>query len=144
MKTWHYELLVVTGILCLTTLLFQNNRINWITTVAIMFTFQHAQIGDRLQEGQRQMTNPDVKCFWKLNILFAMKEIVWIATFLLMHNYAAIVGSIMFACYPVWRKIYRSYRPRRDVKDVMDKHLLSEFESSMSLQEKIGLNGVKN
>lgn len=114
MKTWKWEVLVIAVILCMVTLLFQNNRINWITTLAVIITFQHAQIGDRLQEGQKQLKNPDVKCYWKLNILFAFKEIVWISAFILMRNYAAIVGSILFALYPIWRKIYRYYKPRRN------------------------------
>lgn len=113
MKTWHYEILVVGVILSLVTLVFQNNKINWLTTMAILFTFNHAQIGDRLQEGQNQLTNPDVKCYWKLNILFAMKEVVWVVVFLLLHNYAAIVGCILFVLYPVWRKVYRKYYPRK-------------------------------
>ncbi len=90
MKTWHYELMVVAFILCATTFLFSNNLINWITTAAIIITFQHAQIGDRLQERQK---------FWTSHRITA---------FILMQNYAAIIGSFMFSLYPVWRKYYRT------------------------------------
>jgi hypothetical protein len=108
MKTWHYEILIVGIVLCLVTFLFSNNIVNWVTTLAIILTFNHGQIGDRLQERQANMDNPTVECYHKLNKLFAGKEICWIAAFLLMKNYAAIVGSFMFAIYPLWRKYYRS------------------------------------
>jgi hypothetical protein len=49
----------------------------------------------------------NVACYYKLNRLFAAKEIVWIAAFLCMKNYAAIVGSALFFLYPFWRKFYR-------------------------------------
>ncbi len=106
-KTWHIELAVIVITLCFVTIIFRNNLLNWITTIAIIFTFQHAQIGDRLQERQSVMNTPTVECYYKLNKLFAFKEICWILVFLLSDNYAALVGSIMFLLYPVWRKYYR-------------------------------------
>lgn len=107
MKTWHYEIAVIGLILIAVTFLFANNWINWVTTTAILFTFNHAQIGDRLQERQAAMDQPTVECYHKLNKLFAAKELLWIIAFLLMKNYAAIVGSVLFALYPLWRKYYR-------------------------------------
>ncbi len=107
-RTWHIELLIVAVILCTITFFTVNNITNWITTAAILFTFNHGQIGDRLQERQAIMTVSSVECFRKLNKLFAGKEILWIAAFLLMHNYAAIVGSVLFFLYPLWRKFYRN------------------------------------
>lgn len=109
MKTWHYELGVVTVILCCITFFFANNPVNWVTTLAIIITFNHGIIGDRLQEKQGRMDRPTVECYWKLNKLFAAKEIIWIVAFLMMKNYAAIVGSALFFFYPFWRKYYRKY-----------------------------------
>lgn len=107
LKTWHIELFVVAVILGTLTFLFANDLVNWITTVAILLTFNHGIIGDRLQEKQSKMDRPTVECYWKLNPLFAAKEVVWIAAFLIMQNYAAIVGSALFFLYPFWRKFYR-------------------------------------
>lgn len=109
MKTWVYEIIVVGIVLCIVTILFANNWINWVTTIAILFTFNHAQIGDRLQERQAKMDKPTVECYHKLNKLFTAKEITWIIAFLLMQNYSAIVGSAMFAVYPLWRNYYRKH-----------------------------------
>lgn len=107
MKTWHYEILVVGCVLCLVTLIFANDSINWLTTLAILLTFNHAQIGDRLQERQASMDKPTVECYHKLHKLFIAKEVLWITVFLLSGIYAAIVGSVLFAAYPFWRKYYR-------------------------------------
>lgn len=109
MRTWVYEIIVIGLVLCTIDIVFANNLINWITTLAILFTFNHAQIGDRLQERQHKMDQPTVECYYKLNKLFTIKEILWIISFLLMHNYSAIVGSCLFALYPYWRKYYRKY-----------------------------------
>lgn len=109
MKTWHIELSVVAVVLITVTLLTNPDWVNWVTTLAILFTFNHAQIGDRLQERQAVRQVKDVPCYYKLNKLFAAKEVLWIIAFLLMHNYAAIVGSGLFALYPYWRKLYRKH-----------------------------------
>ena len=109
MRTWHYELIVVSLVLTIICFCEANNIINWLTTAAIIFTFQHAQIGDRLQERQGIMDKPTVQCYWKLSYLFGIKEVLWIVCFILMRNYAAIVGSVMFAMYPIWRKYYRAH-----------------------------------
>jgi hypothetical protein len=116
-QTWIYEILVVGIILSAVTLCFANNLINWVSTIAILLTFNHGQIGDRLQERQSKMDKPTVECYHKLNKLFAGKEIVWIAAFLLMKNYAAIVGSALFFVYPFWRKYYR-----KNIKPITPKH----------------------
>lgn len=108
MKTWHWELLIVSIVLIATTFLLSNDKINWITTLAIILTFQHAQIGDRLQERQKILDKPTVDCYWKLNWLFVGKEVLWITAFILMGNYAAIIGSTMFSLYPIWRRYYRN------------------------------------
>lgn len=107
MRTWHYEVLIVSILLSLVTFFFANNWVNWVTTLAIVLTFQHAQIGDRLQERQEKLEIKTVECYHKLNKLFSAKELVWILAFLLMKNYSAIVGSVLFFVYPMWRKYYR-------------------------------------
>ena len=118
-KTWHLELLVVGAVLVITTGLFSNDKVNWITTLAIILTFQHAQIGDRLQERQKILDKPTVECFWLLNWLFAGKEVLWITAFVIMGNYAAIIGSIMFSLYPIWRKYYRNKIKPLDVSNTV-------------------------
>ncbi len=108
MKTWHYEIIFFAVVLFITDYFFANNLVNWVTMCAILMTFNCAQIGDRLQEGQRKMVLPTIDCFHKMNKLFSAKEILWMLAFVLMKNYAAIIGSVLFFVYPFWRKFYRS------------------------------------
>ncbi len=118
MKTWHFELSVVAVIICSVTFFLHNDLINWITTCAILVTFNHGIIGDRLQERQSKMNKPTVECYYKLNRLFYQKEILWITVFLLSGNYAAITGSVLFFLYPFWRKFYRSkIKPLNNLED---------------------------
>jgi hypothetical protein len=107
MKTWHYEIIVLASVLCIVNLIAANNLVNWITTLAILITFNHSQIADRLMERQKELQVRTVECVHKLVYLFLAKETVWITAFLVMRNYAAIVGSIVLFLYPFWRKIYR-------------------------------------
>jgi hypothetical protein len=111
-KTWMYEISVIAAVLFSVTLIFANNLVNWLSTFAVLFTFNHAQIADRLKERQKKMEVPDVECYHKLDKLFVIKEILWITTFIIIGSYAAIVGSVMFALYPLWRKYYRhNFKP---------------------------------
>lgn len=109
MRTWHYEAIFIGLILSSVTYFAANNLINWVSTVAIFMTFMHAQIGDRLQERQGNMEVKTVACYWKMSWYFGIKEILWIFAFILMENYAAIVGSFLFFLYPFWRKFYRKH-----------------------------------
>lgn len=74
--------------------------------LAVWFTFMHAQVADRMQEQQSQMEKPTVECYKKSNYYFWIKEVLWITFFLMMKSYAALVGSVIFFFYPMWRKFY--------------------------------------
>jgi hypothetical protein len=108
-KTWHFEVGIVAIILCTITFFFANNWTNWIATAAVIITFNHATICDRLQEKQSRMIRPTVECYHKLHRLFVSKEILWIVFFIMTGSYSAIVGSGLFALYPLWRKLYRRH-----------------------------------
>lgn len=107
-RTWMYEIAVMALVLSTVNFIWANNPINWISTLAILITFNHAQIADRLQERQGKLDVKTVECYYKLNYLFAIKESLWIWAFILMGSYAAIVGSCLFFLYPFWRKYYRA------------------------------------
>jgi hypothetical protein len=40
-----------------------------------------------------------------------MKEVLWIAFFVLQGSYAAVVGAALFALYPAWRRAWRAFHP---------------------------------
>jgi hypothetical protein len=105
MKTWHYETAIVALILCSVTAVFKNDLVNWITTVAILFTFNHGQIGDRLQEKQKILDKPTVECYWKLNRLFVAKEIIWIVAFYSNEKLCSDRRKLSFCLIPLLEKI---------------------------------------
>ena len=74
---------------------------------AVLLTFGHAQIADRLAEKESQREVPEVDCYRKMWYYFVGKEMFWFLYFLLNHSYSALVGVFVFLFYPVWRRIYR-------------------------------------
>lgn len=118
--TWKKELAVVAPILCGMTFIFANNKVNWIMTAAVIATFMHAQISNSLKESQQVMTVKSVKCYYKLNWYFGIKEVLWIVSFLMVGTYSAIVGSVLFVIYPFWRKFYRwKIKPMKPIEPMI-------------------------
>jgi len=106
-RTYVKELLVVSLILMITTFIWSNNLLNWISIVAVILTFGHIQISDRLMEAQVVKQEKEVECYWKLPYYLWSKEILWVIVFLISNNYSAIVGAGIFLIYPFWRKFHR-------------------------------------
>ncbi len=111
MKTWKIELLIV-AIVLLVQLCFRAFTFSEIIcSFAVLFTFMHAQIADRMQERQSLLTRPDVDCYKWSNRYFIIKEFMWITFFLMTNAYAALSGAILFFLYPAWRKYWRKVNP---------------------------------
>lgn len=113
MQTWKIEfifvwLVLVAGLAC-------NPHYNWtdiIGSVAVLISFGHAQVSDRMAEKQSKLAKPDVECYrWSLGYFIA-KEALWLAYFISNHSYPALLGVVVFLLYPVWRKVYRRYVSR--------------------------------
>lgn len=111
MKTWKKEALVITAVLFVQLFFTGFTFPEIIGSLAVFFTFLHAQIADRMQERQAILEKPDVHCYWKSNWYFAIKELLWISFFLMTHSYAALSGAILFFLYPFWRKYWRKIKP---------------------------------
>lgn len=108
MKTWHVEMLVVAVILLVVNLIAQRLfTVEILGAVAVILTFGHAQIADRMAEQESLRDKPAVDCYKKLWYYFVGKELFWCLYFLLNHSYSALVGVLVFLAYPVWRGIYR-------------------------------------
>lgn len=112
-ETWMAETSVVAAILFTICYLNGNQWIEWIGTIAVLFSFKHASIADRLAERQAVKTVEfqEVKCYKKLHMFYYIKEVLWLSYFLLHKAYAPIVGVAIFLLYPIWRKIWRAYHP---------------------------------
>lgn len=111
MKTWKAEAAVVITVLFIQ-LCFTGFHVKEIVcALAVYFTFLHAQVADRMQERQALQATPDVECYKKSNYYFVLKELLWIAFFLMTQSYAALSGAILFSVYPLWRKYWRKINP---------------------------------
>ncbi len=111
-RTYQFEAAFVLTVLIIPFFFAEKIRLTEVIgTLAVHFTFLHAQIADRMQERQAAMIDPDVECHWKSNYFFILKEMCWISFFLLTHSWAALMGAVMFCLYPLWRKWYRKHYP---------------------------------
>lgn len=112
MRTWHIEASVVAVVLFIQLYFFSHFTVSEvICSFAVLLTFKHAQIADRMQERQALMENPDVHCYRWSNRYFVMKETLWIVFFLMTKSYSALSGAIIFSIYPLWRRYWRKINP---------------------------------
>lgn len=112
MKTWRVEVLVVAAILLTVNIITHHLlSIELIAAVAVLLTFCHAQIADRLAEQEALKVVPQVDCYRKMGYYFIGKEICWLLFFSCSHAYSALVGVFVFLLYPVWRRLYRKHHP---------------------------------
>ncbi len=114
-KTWFYECIIV-FILLVIQLIISSYFLSFsykeiIGLFAVMFSFMHGQVSDRLQEKQSIKIKPDVECYKYSTYYFITKEIFWILYFIISNTWSALSGAVIFSLYPIWRKIYRKFNP---------------------------------
>jgi hypothetical protein len=110
-KTWHCEMVVVALILAAVNVLAHRPPVEWVGAAAVMLSFGHASISNRMTEKQKWMAegDPDLVYCWRWSArYFVAKEIVWIAYFVMTGCYAALVGCVVFLLHPLWRRWWRS------------------------------------
>ncbi len=110
-RTWHAESAVVALILLLTVLFTGGKAVELLGAVAVWLGFSHASISERMREQEAIRTVPSVECYNKLGWYFMGREVCWTLYFLWLGAWSAIVGCILFAAYPVWRRYWRSIHP---------------------------------
>lgn len=113
-RTWQFEAVVAVFVVASTTFLTATRTIDWIACAAVIATFRHGQIADRMVEAQRALPIPTVHCYRIAVRYWVLKEALWIVFFAIQGSYAAIVGAVLFAFYPAWRRFWRSVHPRAE------------------------------
>ncbi len=111
MRTWIWEM-IVAAVILFAVALYQAEMIHFISAAAVLFTFGHMQIANRLEEAESKKSIPEIECYYKLNRYLWAREILWVITFLLLNNWPALIGCALFLLYPLWRKTYRKYYPK--------------------------------
>lgn len=110
-KTWQVEMLVVAVALLVVSAI---NHFQWIELVgsaAVLLSFGHAQVSDRMAEREALKLRPDVGCHRMSARYFVGKEVLWLIYFVAHQSWSALVGVGLFLLYPQWRRLWRHYHP---------------------------------
>jgi hypothetical protein len=114
-RTWHVEMLVVGAVLSAVVLLTGGSSLEWIGAGAVLLSFGHAQVADRLAENEAKREDPAVDCHrWATRYLVG-KEVLWCAYFVLHGSWSALAGVGLFLAYPLWRGWHRRDRRLMEV-----------------------------
>jgi hypothetical protein len=111
MKTWHIEGAIVALILVSVAVITHGGWREWLGALAVQLTFHHAAISERMAERQSARDTPDVTCWQWSTRLFVSKELLWFVYFAAVGAWSALVGVVLFLCYPAWRRFWRSVHP---------------------------------
>lgn len=114
-KTWHIEALAMAAILAAVVIGTGNsgNPVEWLGSVAVFTMTRRMSVADRMSEQERRRSQPSVACYrWYYRYLL-VGEALWCAYFLLLGAYSALAGVGLMLGYPMWRKLYRRFRPAR-------------------------------
>lgn len=111
LRTWQVELLTVASILAGSAAAAGGALRDWICAFAVLASFAHAQVSDRLAEyaGVAEEFEPrSLTICWRWSRrYFVAKELAWLVSFAMIRAWPALVGVVVFLLYPVWRGIYR-------------------------------------
>jgi hypothetical protein len=110
-KTWIVEFAVVSLVLIGVVAVTRSGPVEAVGTLAVLATFAHAQVAERMREKEALKAKPDVHCHrWSTRYFFA-KELLWLSYFVAHRSWSALVGVGVFLAYPLWRKWWRARRP---------------------------------
>jgi hypothetical protein len=111
LPTWQFEILIVAHLLAVVWVLTGAKPVELLGAAAVVLTFAHAQVSDRMAEREARRVTPDVHCYrWSLRY-FVGKELLWLAYFAAHRSWSALVGVGVFLVYPLWRGWYRRRWP---------------------------------
>jgi len=111
LRTWMVETAVVASILSVVVLVSGSARIEWVGAAAVLASFGHASVGERLREREAARQVPSVDCHRWSTRYFMTKEALWAVYFAAKGSYAALVGVGVFLLYPLWRAAWRKRHP---------------------------------
>ena len=112
MRTWVAEALLVAWVLMLVANATGGGLVQWVSALAVLLSFCHAQVAARMAEKQAASARPDVACWrWSQRYLVG-KELSWCFVFAATGAWPALAGVALFLSYPAWRRYHRRRRER--------------------------------
>lgn len=106
-RTWAIELVVVGAVLAIVAYASGGRLLDWVSAAAVLASFAHGQVADRLAEAEGRRAAPIVGCHRWARFYFVTKEALWASYFLASGAYSALAGVALFLLYPAWRALYR-------------------------------------
>lgn len=104
MKTWHGEWLVVGTVLLVVALASGGGLLELVGAGAVLLSFGHASVADRLAEREAARARPSVHCYRWARRYFVGKEVLWCAYFTAHGSWSALAGVGLFLAHPLWRR----------------------------------------
>lgn len=111
LRTWHFESLVVYAVLIGANSLAGSGWREWLGACAVALGWHHASVASRLAEAEERRITKDVPCYRWLTRYWVGKEVLWLAYFASMRSVSGLVGCLIFAVHPFWRRWYRQRFP---------------------------------
>jgi hypothetical protein len=111
--TWVGELAVVAAVLGGVLLVTGAPWFELVGSCAVLASFAHGQVSDRLAEREAARTSPEVHCHAWARRYFLSKEALWLVYFVAKGAWSAFVGCAVFLAYPAWRTWWRRRSPLR-------------------------------
>lgn len=115
-RTWQIEMAVAAVVLFVVILITDHidSPAEWIGAGAVLLTFGHMQVSDRLAENMAFASRAtgvsgeiSVHCFaWTFRYLVG-KEVLWLVYFVMHKSWSALAGVGLFLLYPLWREYWR-------------------------------------
>ena len=106
-RTWQIEAFVVGATLSVVAIFSGHGASEWIGACAVLASFLHGQVTDRLAEQEASRPAPNVECYRHALRYFVAKELLWCVYFVVHRSWSALVGVGLFLAYPIWRKWWR-------------------------------------
>ena len=111
LRTWHLELAVVATVLLTVAAISRGGWVEFVGAVAVILSFAHAQVADRLAEREAARDLVGVSCHrWASRYLFG-KETLWLVYFIAHASWSALAGVGLFLIYTPWRRWWRRAHP---------------------------------
>ena len=109
-RTWHIEMAVVAAVLVAVASV-SGGAFELVGAGAVLLSFAHAQVADRLAEREASRARPSVECHrWATRYLVG-KESLWLVYFVLHQSWSALAGVGLFLVYAPWRRFWRARKP---------------------------------
>lgn len=104
MRTWKLEMLVVAALLAGVAHAGGSGPLQWLTAAAVLLSFGHMQVANRLEEAESARPQTYVHCRAWLDRYLVAKELMWAVVFTVAGAWPALLGCAVFALYPAWRR----------------------------------------